>query len=122
MVNVTEFELQNISLMNFGKNHTAFINLEKGCHTKSVNKTSHIHYNYNSSILLYECALVRIINVNISVNVMTVCGKIVTQRCEQIFNFSTMKRQKSMKNYSCEIPEIAYNYQEFQDPIIGLDM
>ena len=55
-------------------------------------------------------------------SVMTVCGKTVTQRCDQIFSFFTMKRQKSVKSYSCEIPEIAFNYQEFQDPIIGLDM
>ena len=64
VVNVTEFEFQNISLVNCGKNHTAFINFRQRNHT-----SHHVyHYDYHSSILLYQCASVRIINVNISVN------------------------------------------------------
>ena len=59
-------------------------------------------------------------------SVMTVCGKTVTQKCDQIFNFFTRKCYKSVKqlqkSYNCEIPEVTYNYQEFQDPVIGLDM
>ena len=59
-------------------------------------------------------------------SVMTVCGKTVTQKYDQIFNFFTRKRHKSVKHlqksYNCEIPEVAYNYKEFQDPVIGLDM
>ena len=59
-------------------------------------------------------------------SVMTVCGKIIAQKCDQIFNFFTRKCRKSVKqlqnSYSCEIPEVTYNYQEFQDSLIGLDM
>ena len=56
-------------------------------------------------------------------SVMTVCGKTVTQRCDKIFNFFTRKCRKSVKkSYNCEIPEVAYNYMEFQDPLIGLDV
>ena len=54
-------------------------------------------------------------------SVMTVCGKTVTQKCDKIFNFFTRKCRKSVKkSYNCEIPEVAYNYKEFQDPLIGL--
>ena len=62
VVNVTEFELQNISLVNCGKNHTAF---------RQQNYTNNYHYvryDYHSSIFLYHCASVRIINVNMSTN------------------------------------------------------
>ena len=59
-------------------------------------------------------------------SVMAVCGKTVTQKCDQIFNFFTRKCYKSVKHlqkgYNCEIPEVTYKYQEFQDPLIGLDM
>ena len=38
VINVTKFELQNISLINCGKNHTAFINLKKGNYTNHIKK------------------------------------------------------------------------------------
>ena len=57
-------------------------------------------------------------------SVMTVCGETVKQRCDKVFNYFTKKRKsvdKSQKSYSCEIPMVSYNYQQFQDPLIGLD-
>ena len=57
-------------------------------------------------------------------SVMSVCGKVIKQRCDKLFNFFTKKRKsadQSQKSYSCEIPMVSYNYQQFQDPLIGLD-
>ena len=67
VVNVTEFELQNINLVNCGKDHTAFLKKFKGNSTK---KAKYIQYDYTlqSSILLYKCRSVRIINISISIN------------------------------------------------------
>ena len=80
-INVTKFELQNISLINCGKNHvhTAFINLKKGNYTNHIKERNYTKYmmtfnktsfNYNSSILLYHCTLVRISNVFANVIVL----------------------------------------------------
>ena len=54
-------------------------------------------------------------------SVMTVCGKTVKPRCDKVLNFLTRKHKHLLKNYSSEIPMVSYNYQEFQDPLIGLD-
>ena len=57
-------------------------------------------------------------------SVMTVCGETVKQKCDKVFNFFTKKRKsvdKSQKSYSCEIPMVSYNNQQFQDPLIGLN-
>ena len=56
--------------------------------------------------------------------VITVCGKTVRAICKKIF-YIFMKNHKPAKDlqnsYSCEIPMVTYNYQQFQDPLIGLD-
>ena len=74
--------------------------------------------------LLINAQLAYFIIYIIGHSIMTVCGKTVTQRCDQIFNFLTKNCHKSVKqsqsSYSCEIPEVAYDYKEFQDPLIGL--
>ena len=55
---------------------------------------------------------------------MAVCGKVVKHSYDKLFNFF-MKKCKSVdqsqKSYSFEIPMVPYNYQQFQDPLIGLD-
>ena len=88
----------------------------------ALNNDRNRHKNLFVVKLLINAQLAYFIIYIIGHSVMTVCGKTVTQRCDQIFNFFTKKHQKSVKSYSCEIPETAYNYKEFQDPVIGLDM
>ena len=56
--------------------------------------------------------------------VMTTCGDGVKQKCKLIIN--CLKRQKhhivsAPKKLSCQIPEVTYNYQEFQEPLIELE-
>ena len=68
VVNVTEFELHNVTLINCGKTHTAFVK-QKNSTESDVNNSMRVKYNYrNSSVLLYHCELVKIVSVNISVN------------------------------------------------------
>ena len=63
----------------------------------------------------------------ISHSINTIYGKKIQQRFgHRIFNIFTKRHDKSVKHfqksYSSEIPEVANNYQEFQDSLIGLDM
>ena len=90
VINVTKFEVQNISLINCGKNHTSFLDFKEGNDTNSMisNKTS---FNYNSSIFLYHCALVRIINVNISVRAHF--GGILAMNVKERFVLDSVKVQ-----------------------------
>ena len=74
--------------------------------------------------LLINAQLAYFIVYTICHSVMTVCGETVEQRYGKIFNFFTKKCKsvdKSQKSYSSEIPMVSYNYQQFQDPLIGLD-
>ena len=94
VVNVTEFKLQNINLVNCGKNHTAFIQLKNFTDSDNSvlsNKTNHLHYNYNSSILLYHCALVQITSVNISVSAYS--GGILAVNIKETFVLDNVKVQ-----------------------------
>ena len=85
VVNVTEFELQNISLANCGKNHIAFINL------RQKNYTIYYHNVHHSSILLYRCALVRIVNVSISTNAYS--GGLLAMNVKKRFVIESVKVQ-----------------------------
>ena len=67
VVNVTEFGLHNITLINCGKAHTPFINFKQENSTDITNSMRKYDY-YNSSVLLYYCNSVRISSVYISVN------------------------------------------------------
>ena len=74
--------------------------------------------------LLINAQLAYFIVYTICHSVMTVCGETVEQRYGKVFNFFTKKCKsvdKSQKSYSSEIPMVSYNYQQFQDPLIGLD-
>ena len=93
-VNVTQLEFQNISLINCGKNHTAFIyqgNSTGINNYKPFKKKNDAHYNYNSSILFYHCAVIRIFNVNISVSVYF--GGIIAMNVNKSFIIYSVKVQ-----------------------------
>ena len=103
VVNVTEFELKNISLVNCGKNHKNFINFSKGYSSNSGNKTNRIYYNYNSSILIYDCAFVTIINVNISASAYV--GGILAMNVKKRFVINSIKIQlECLNNWKFDHP------------------
>ena len=94
VVNVTYFELKNISLVNCGKNCTNF--------------------NCNSSILLYDCALVRIISVNISTNAYV--GGILAMNVKKRFMIDSVKVQlECLGNHKFDhtIHEILLRYNNY---------
>lgn len=71
VVNVTDFELHNINLINCGKIHTDFVK-QRNSTESDIDNSMRVKYSYrNSSVLLYYCEFVRISSVNISVNVHT---------------------------------------------------
>ena len=56
--------------------------------------------------------------------VMTACGNAVTQKCKLLID--CLKKQKQHivlvpRKLNTEIPEVTYNYQEFQEPLIELE-
>ena len=95
VVNVTEFELKNINLINCGKDHTAFGNFTEEKNL-TFNKTSYIPNNYNSSIFLYHCATVTITSVNISVN--PYIGGIIAMNVKNRFVIDNVKVQLECSN------------------------
>ena len=90
VLNVTEFELLNIGLVNCGKDHTAFFKKLKANSTK---KAKHVQYDYllKSSILLYKCRSVRIINVSISTNAYL--GGLIAVNVKKRFEIDSVKIQ-----------------------------
>ena len=116
VVNVTEFELQNISLVNCAcrKNHVAFFNL------RQKDYTSYYHYYiHHSSILLYHCALIRIINISISTNAYS--GGLLAVNVKKKFVIESLKVQlECLGNHRFDhrIHGILFCYYDTKEKII----
>ena len=110
VINVTQFEFQSLSLLNCGKNHTTFIyqwNPTNAHNFIPLSKKKDAHYNYNSSILFYHCAVVRIFNVNISVGVYF--GGIIAMNVNKSFMIDSVKVQlECSDDHSFEYPIQAF--------------
>ena len=85
VVNVTGFELLNVGLVNCGKDHTTFL--------KKLSNSTKIDYSLQSSILLYKCRSVRIINISISTNAYL--GGLIAVNVMKRFEIDNLKMQVS---------------------------
>lgn len=99
VVNVTKFEFQSLNLINCGKNHTTFIYQRNPTNNFSLfSEKNYAYYNYNSSILFYHCAVVRIFNVNISVGVYF--GGIIAMNVNKSLMIDSVKVQLECSDYN----------------------
>ena len=108
VVNVTNFELHNITLLNCGKNHTSFINSKQ-----KFSSNHQYHYDYHSSILLYHCTSVRISNINMSTNAYI--GGILAMNVKNDFEMDSVNLQLECFNnfkFNHRIHGILFRYND----------
>ena len=112
VVNVTEFELRNITLINCGKNHTAFIYSKQGNYTDVDRYMRFKSWNINSSVLFYHCKQVKITSINISVSAHF--GGVLAMNVKNNFTINDVKVQLDCSNnckYDHQIHGILLHYK-----------
>ena len=95
----------------------------------AVYSVSTLNHSNNQTALYIMKALINIVLLYFVIFivcrcVMTTCGNAVTQKCRLLID--CLKKQKQHivlvpRKLNTEIPEVTYNYQEFQEPLIELE-